>query len=172
MTFKKRLWSTITLTILIFLIRLNSAPLLRVFGYTFSKAVNIYDLSLLVVFIPLSLFIIQSILHYLFKKEYPVQDRKIKHPVLCVLGYIIILVATILFYFLDYLDRTMHSDYITSILIIIGLGILFLMPFYWIWFIKELKANYGTPIGICSFCFVLMILILYAQFSRLTYLSK
>lgn len=165
MTFKKRLWNTITLTILIFLVRLHSAPLLGRLDFSTSEVSKIYNLSLLIVCVPFLLFVIQSIFYYLFKKDYPVQNRAIKHPVLRILGWIIIIAPVALYYFLNYQDRRMHSDggYILSAMV--AFGFLFITPLYWLWIIKELKDNYGTKTGIGTFLLILFGFFIYAHFS-------
>lgn len=151
MTFKIRLWNTIALTILIFLVRLHSAPLLKDLD---SLTIQIYKLSLLVVFIPFVLFIIQLTLHYLLKKDYPVQDRKIRHPILRIVGWITILLSTFLVCFLDYLGDKQGLTYVILSLGV-SLGLLYVMPLYWLWIIKELKDNYGIKMGLGSFFLIL-----------------
>ena len=144
MTFKRRLWNTISLTILISLVVLNTSIALTIFDSMFfdshSKDEIILSISLTILF-PFILFIFQSF----FKKEYPDQEKTTKHPKLKALSWILLLLLPV--------SIICRSE-------LLGLLGLLLLPVFWVWIIIKLKNNYGKKAVIISF-FLLLIFALF-----------
>ena len=174
MTFKRRLWNTIILTLLIFLVYLRSESFLRELlwklpRFSQSEISTLFNLLSWIVFIPFVLFTIQTILHYLLKKEYPVQKKTINHPALQIFGWAIIIttslaairmpksVAGMMFFLFLYNPNS-------NIWTLIDFGILFILALYWFWIIKELKGNYGVKTGVGSFLLPLVCVCIYVFF--------
>jgi len=142
MTFKRRLWNTITLTILFFLVVLYSILLLALFVEHIEHFPLL--LPLIIVLMPFFCFTFQTAFHYLFKKDYPVQEKPIKNRKLRTFIWIFQVFPFV------FLVLKLRTIFLFSMLFI---------PAFWMWIIVEFKNNYGKKTMIYSFAFILITLI-------------